>query len=212
MSNEIFYDPTMQEGLLAVYVFLLVILAVAGIVQLVLYIFRSLALYKLASRRQLGNAWLAWVPVGWYWIAGSLSDQYQLRVNHKKRYNRVILLALNLVSWLSGSSLGIVSVLSELNLIVNPLSYLGLPLAIQAFFGVLTPVVSIACLVFWVLAFYDVYRSCDAANGLLYTILGTIFGFLNPFFLFACRNKDEGMPGSCCRPASNTAYYKGPEL
>ena len=212
MTNEFLYDPTLQEGILAVGAFLLVILAVAGIIQLVFYIFRSLALYKLASRRQLENPWLAWVPVGWNWIAGALSDQYQLRVNGKKRYNRLILLLLNVASIICGPSLGIFSTLASLNLIADPISYLGLPLAIQVVFSVLTPLVSIACLVFWILVSYDVYRSCDTANGLLYTILGAIFGFLNPFFLFACRNKDEGMPGTYYRRASNTAYYKGPEL
>ena len=50
------------------------VMAVAGLVALVLYIFQSVALYSMAKNRGIANPWLAWLPIGNHWIAGSLSD------------------------------------------------------------------------------------------------------------------------------------------
>ena len=220
MDNDIYYEVTSsgEEAMIVVAIVFAVILGVIGIMQLLLYIFRSMSLYRIAARRKVGHAWLAWVPVGWNWTFGSLADQYQNVVNGKKRYNRIILLVLNLGVMVLGTSQGITSVISLVSEAMNSGVYPGqamnltmaLPTVLTA--GLLTPLVSVACFVYRIIVSYDVYRSCDTGNGLIFTILGAIFDFLNPFFLFACRNKDEGMPGASYRTASNTACYKGPEL
>ena len=41
------------------------------------YVLTSLALYAIAERRGLKNAWMAWLPVLNLWILGSISDQYR---------------------------------------------------------------------------------------------------------------------------------------
>ena len=55
------------------------------------------------------------------------------------------------------------------------------------------------------MALYDVYTSCDPHNNVLYLVLGILFGFLTPIFLFVNRNKDEGMP-----PRKEQPQYHSP--
>ena len=60
--------------------------------------------------------------------------------------------------------------------------------------SLLQTALSIATLVFWYWSLYELYTSCKPKNNVLFLVLGILFGFLVPFFIFACRNKEEGMP------------------
>ena len=44
------------------------------------------------------------------------------------------------------------------------------------------------------MALYDVYRSMDPNNAVLYLVLSILFRPTEPFFLFFNREKDLGMP------------------
>lgn len=61
------------------------------------YIMNSLALHKIASRRQIPNPWLAWIPVASSWLIGSIVDEYDGK-NGLKRKWRVVLLTLSIIS------------------------------------------------------------------------------------------------------------------
>ena len=41
------------------------------------YVLQALGLYTIAKRRGISNPWLAWVPVAWVWVLGSISDQFR---------------------------------------------------------------------------------------------------------------------------------------
>ena len=58
----------------------------------VMYVFQSIGLYTIAKRRGIANPGLAWVPVAYSWILGSVSDQYQYVVRGKVCNRRKILL------------------------------------------------------------------------------------------------------------------------
>ena len=53
---------------------------------------------------------------------------------------------------------------------------------------------SIALSVMIYIALYKVYKSCDPKHAVLFLVLSIIFNITLPFFVFACRNKDLGMP------------------
>ena len=194
-------------GLLALILGIgLVFMVIAGIIAIVCYIFRSIGLYTMANRRGIQNAWLVWVPYGHYWIAGSLSDQYQYVTKGRVKNNRFILLALAIgtmvlsaiVQSVSSTSIGplVESILSgepgEISGEIGMVS--GVGVAVSGLFGLLETAASIALYVFWQISLYDLYKSCKPQYAVLFLVLGIIFGFTVPFFLFACRNKDEGMP------------------
>lgn len=167
------------------------------------YVLTALALYTIARRRGLRNPWLAWIPVADCWLLGSLSDQYRYVVKGEHKSKRKILLffrilitimwvsllgllvnlcfhAVGNVFWGTPSDNWIFQILHQaLNLLVVCLPLIG---------------VSIAYAVFRYMALYDIYKSLDPANCVLFLVLSILFGVTEPFFLFFSRNKDDGMP------------------
>lgn len=55
-------------------------------------------------------------------------------------------------------------------------------------------VISVAGYVFRYIALHSLYSSCAPRNSVMYLVLGILFPITTPFFIFACRNKDLGMP------------------
>ena len=167
------------------------------------YVLTALALYTIARRRGLKNPWLAWIPVADCWLLGSLSDQYRYVVDGQYKSKRKILLifriltavmwvsligllvnlcfhAVGSVFWGTMSDERIFQILHQaLNLLVMCLPLIG---------------ISIAYAVFRYMALYDIYKSLDPANCVLFLVLSILFGVTEPFFLFFSRNKDDGMP------------------
>ena len=167
------------------------------------YVLTALALYTIARRRGLRRPWLAWIPVADSWLLGSLSDQYRYVVKGEHKSKRKILLlfrilitimwislmgllvnlcfhAVDNVVWGSINDDQIFQILHQaLNLLVVCLPLIG---------------ISIAYAVFRYMALYDIYKSLDPANCVLFLVLSILFGVTEPFFLFFSRNKDDGMP------------------
>lgn len=167
------------------------------------YVLTALALYTIARRRGLKRPWLAWIPVADCWLLGSLSDQYHYVVKGEHKSKRKILLffrilitimwvsligllvnlcfhAVGNVFWGTPSDNWIFQILHQaLNLLVVCLPLIG---------------ISIAYAVFRYMALYDIYKSLDPANCVLFLVLSILFGVTEPFFLFFSRNKDGGMP------------------
>lgn len=186
----------MLDGMLGaifgfLFMFILVILAVA----VVAYIFQSLALFAIAKRRMIKNPWLAWLPVGWDWILGSISDQYQYVSKGKIRNRRKVLL------WLTITSM-VLSALYEIMNTFQVFQVLGGGLSLG--WGITAVMMLVVCVgmigvgvtlaVFYYIALYDLYQSCDPSNSLLYLLLSIFLGVTTPFILFACRKLDRGMP------------------
>ncbi len=70
-------------------------LVVLGIV-IASYVLQSLSLYGIAKKRDINNAWLAWVPIANCWIMGSITDDFDAQ-NGQKRKWRVTLLTLAVI-------------------------------------------------------------------------------------------------------------------
>ena len=173
-----------------------VILLVVGLFALVSYILQSVGLYTLAKRRGIDNPWLAWIPVvGGYWIAGSIADQYRLVTEGSAQYKRMILLGLNVASFVLGFMStffnGMFWTMTEGATVSDMFSAY---FASGSLIGLVISGISIAIMVFWHCSLYELYSSCNPKNNVLFLVLGIIFGFLVPFLIFACRNRDDGMP------------------
>lgn len=192
--NPYYYNiPTYieDEAVFVVLGILLVILAVILVASLAFWIIQSVGLHTLAKRRGIRNAWLAWLPVGNYWILGSIADQYQHLVQGKITSRRKIMLIL--------SSVGIVMSLinNVLSISQTMMAASGEDTAVLAIFSlipaVLTIGVGIASMVYWYICGYDLYRSCNPDNAVIFLVLGIILPVTEPFFVFSCRKKDLGM-------------------
>ena len=194
MEPYYYYDElpvTMPDE--ALFVFLgifLMIFAVVMAVALVFWIFRSIGLHQIAKRRGIRHAWMAWIPIGSQWVLGSVSDQYQHLIQGKITSRRKILLVLNVASLVIGLGSGILTVLQAIA------AQTEVGVVAWSFAGMLTPLltwgIGIATLVFNHICSYDLYRSCNPDNAVVFLVLGIILPVTEPFFYFACRKKDLG--------------------
>lgn len=187
------------------------------VISLLSYVLTALAIYTIAKRRGLNKPWLAWIPVVDVWLLGSLSDQYQYVVRGRNRSKRKSLLVLGILSFVLGIAVIIlaISLLTQLvlaamqgvseeyllDLIMGPLlSMLGLCLPMAG--------IGIAYTILYYMALYDVYKSLDPSNCVLYLVLSILIDDVTrPFFLFFNRNKDGGMPPRKQEPAAIPPQY-----
>ena len=72
--NELPITGTEDETYVAAVMLLLwFVLGIVLLCCLVGWILSSVGLYKVAKRRGIRNAWLAWIPIGSEWVLGSVS-------------------------------------------------------------------------------------------------------------------------------------------
>lgn len=167
------------------------------------YVLSALGLYTIAKRRGLNHPWLAWIPVASAWIVGSLSDQYRYVVNGENKSKRKVLLTLNIIT----TVLSLVMVACGIGMVAQALigaaGGIDEEAMVQAVIGPLVGVlglclplagVAIAYAVVYYMALYDIFRSLDPNNCVLFLVLSIVFSVTEPFFLFFNRNKDGGMP------------------
>ena len=167
------------------------------------YVLQSLALCSIARRRCIKHPWLAWIPLGDVWILGSVSDQYRYVVKRQICNKRKVML------WLSVAAVAVTLLMVALlvGVIVSTIDFgLGYQntsrLAVDlvgGLFGIGAAVIvicglSVAMMVFRCICLYDLYRSCEPSKKILYLLLSIFLAFLQPVFMFLCRNKELGMP------------------
>ena len=162
---------------------------------LVMYIFLSLSLFTLAKRRGILHPGLAWVPVcGARWIMGSLADQYVYFAEGKVKYQRRLLLWLEVGMYvLLGLFFALVGGLVAGAVLQNETQAVTMAIwMLLGYFLLLVEIIVFA--VFQYIALHKIYKSCDPKNTTLFLVLSILFNITMPFFLFACRKKDLGMP------------------
>ena len=179
------------------------------------YVLTSLALYTIAQRRGIKNAWLSWVPVVNCWIIGSLSDQFRYVTKGEVKNKRKTLLILNIVTWMISVAMIVVLIVMVVGVANKAISGVGEEELLKAVFGPLMGIlglclplagVAIATAVIHYMAMYDIYTSCTPKNNVVFLVLSIIFNITEPFFLFFIRHKDEGMP-----PRRQEPVYEEPQ-
>lgn len=180
-----------DEELMIVLGVMLVILGIVLVCCLVGWILSAVSLHKVAKRRGIRHAWLAWLPIGSEWVLGSISDQYQHLVQGKVTSRRKILLILSLVSVVIGMCNGVFSVFLSTGVLTEEEA--GAFVLLSAIPSILGAVVGIVTLVFYHICNYDFYRSCKPESAVVFLVLGILLPVCQPFFYFACRKKDLGM-------------------
>ncbi len=168
----------------------------SGLVNIAVYVFTALALYTIATRRGIRNAWLSWVPVVNVWVLGSLSDQYRYVVRGQYKSKRKVLITLKLLSLLLSIVTIVLLAAAAFRLAAhNPGLGGGLRLlASVAVPGMVLAALAIAAAVVRWMALYDLYASCEPNSKTAYLVVSILLPITEPIFLFLCRDKDEGMP------------------
>lgn len=175
------------------------------------YVLTALALYTAARRRGLNRPWLAWIPVVNCWIIGSLSDQYRYVVKNEIRSKRKVLLTLNILMAVLSLAMACICIAMAFNVTSGILRGAGEEQMLEAVLGPVIGIlgmclplcgVAIAFAIVRYMALYDVYKSMDPDNCVLFLVLSILINVTEPFFLFFSRNKDGGMPPRRQEPAS----------
>lgn len=173
------------------------------VLGLLSYVLTGMSLYTLATRRGLRHAWLSWVPVANVWVLGSLADQYRYVARGEVRFRRRSLLTLRIFTTVLSAVLtgiGVVIVVGFVGAHMGALNpnrffpWVTGPALGAAAIGLSLAAVTVAYWVIYFMAIYDLFRSSDPQNATLFLVLAILFSVTRPFFLFACRNKDLGMP------------------
>ena len=170
-----------------------------GLFGIAAYVLTAMAIYTISRRRGLNKPWLAWIPVINCWLLGSLSDQYQYVVKGENKSKRKWLLTLNVVKAVLSLSVTVLAMVTAAGAVFSMsdaemMRTINGPLI--AILGLVLPLAAaaIALCVIRYMALYDVYRSLDPDNAVLYLVLSILFSPTEPFFLFFNREKDLGMP------------------
>ena len=187
--EEFFGQGMIGFGMVTAVILILILLAIAFAV--VSYVLGAVGMYRIAKRRGIHHAWLAWVPVGSSWLLGSISDHYQYVAKRKNTKRRRVLLILQLIM----AAVSMVYTTSTVMMILSADSTVATGLAaLIILFYLLLMGVAIAAAVFCYIAYYDLFRSCKPGNAVLFLVLSVVFNVTLPFFVFACSNADQGMP------------------
>ncbi len=188
----------------------------SSLLSIAAYVLTALALYTLAQRRGLNRPWLAWIPVVNCWLLGSLSDQYRYVVKGEIKSKRKVLLVLNILSTVIGMAMVGICVAMVIGLAGDVMHGANEEAIIRTAMGSVIGIlglclplagIAIAYAVIRYMALYDVYRSMDPSNCVLFTVLSILVSITEPFFLFFNRNKDLGMPPRRQEPVYHTPGY-----
>lgn len=173
---------------------LLIVWCLAMGFSIVMYVLNAVGLYRIAKRRGIHHAWLAWVPIGSNWLLGSISDHYQYVAKQKVTSKRKILLILSLclIGCLFVLAGGVVAIVVAAGSSMNASIALGVVLLLIAYLGMMG--LAIAVTVFCYIAYYDLFRSCKPGNAVLFLVLSILFNVTLAFFVFFSSKSDEGMP------------------
>lgn len=191
----------MDEGIAAVGVVALIVVLLYLVMFAffaLTYVLQSLGMYSIAKRRGIHNPWLAWIPVGNMWILGSISDQYQYVVKGKVRNRRKALMGLMIAMLVVMIPVYVLYFMMIIFSAASPEEFAGEGLWVYGLVLILLAlvmmVITIIAVVIQYIALYDFFVSCDPNNSVMYLVLSIFFNITLPFFMFACRKKDLGMP------------------
>ncbi len=183
-------------GVIAVLVMILVYLIIMGL-GIATYIINSLAIYRLADRRQIPNPWMAWLPFASDWIIGSIVDQYDEKNGIKRKW-RVLLLTLSLISIIGiivvcvGMIVGmLVMAIQETNMEpeVGPtLAFIGVLYIVLLIFAMLASAKGFC----QAICIYKIYESTVPEKAVKYLLLYLLVPLAGPLCLLKCQ--DKGYP------------------
>lgn len=174
-----------------------------GVVSLAVaaWILQARGVYVIAKRRAIRHPWLAWLPVGCDWVLGCISDQYRYvvaqQVKHKRRWLPILNVAASMVLAAMVAYVVLCLMPAGVALTQRLLKYLVLLVMLLVLLAISVPATVINYK-----ALYDLYASCRPEKRVLFLLLSLFLG-IAPFFVFACRGQDQGMPApepAICEP------------
>ena len=188
-----FYNVNEEQMAVAVVGILLVVYLVIMGIGLASYIMNAIALQKIASKRLIQNAWLAWIPIANSWLIGSIADEYDEK-NGMKRKWRFVLLVLSLIS-IIGIVAGYIGMIVSMVVMtmqdsVSPelTDMIGVFVGAYAFF-ILAAIVATALSMCTMICLYKIFESTVPEKAVKYLLVSLLVPLGQSICLMLCRNK-----------------------
>lgn len=199
MYDSYYMETTDMVGVAAIGVALVILLLYLAIIGLGIanYIMNAMALSKIASRRQVPNAWMAWLPIASDWLIGHITDEYDGRNGIKRKW-RVVLLALSLIS-VVGLVVMYIVMFAYIFIIAIQSGYaepevadvLGFVLVIYAFVLIVS-MIAVAQSFCKAICIYKIFESTVPQKAVKYLLLYLLVPLAGAICLLKC--KDKGYP------------------
>ncbi|MBQ7255465.1 MAG: hypothetical protein IJS31_04370 [Oscillospiraceae bacterium] len=181
-------------NMMASFIVMIITYALVYVLAIVMYILLAYGMYTIAKRRGIKAPWLAWVPIADLWTLGAIADHAVGVWKGKKGTLRYWLVVLESIVFL-GTVVSVSMILGATLFGImnyNDPAVADTMIAGGAIFICLLPLI-IALAVLEYIALYRLYKSCKPEQAGLFTVLTVLFDVTMPFFVFACRNSDEGL-------------------
>ena len=188
-----FYGVDEEEILIVMVGILLVAYLFLIIFGIASYIMNAVALQKIASKRLIQNAWLAWIPIASSWVIGSIADEYDEK-NGMKRKWRVVLLVLSLISMIGifagyiGMVVSAVMMAMQDSMSSEFSNMVGLFIGAYVFILV-AAIVATALNICNMICLYKIFESTVPEKSVKYLLVSLLVPLGQSICLMLCRNK-----------------------
>lgn len=161
------------------------------------YALRAISIQRLAKRREIGCAWMAWVPVLSAWITGRITKHYDKRNGQKRNWDVVmfvmsLLFAFGMVAYVvSATKAAVISAYAEgqghitryvEKEIMEASVGMIVTACVCAVLGTIYRVVQTLC-------FFKIFESTVPNRALTYIILSSLIPLAGALCLFSCKDK-----------------------
>ncbi len=180
---------TISGSVVGILLIFMLIYVIAFVVSITRYVLMSIGLYKIAKRRNINNAFLAFIPFANSYLLGSVYDDVNRTMNNTTK-NATKLLALNIAA-------SIVTVIftpfAFMSSLISSLSGVAVVFSVIAsLIGAVSFVLSIIYYVFYYISVYGIFKEYAHDKAVLYLVLSIIFYPLTALFMFLIRNNPSG--------------------
>ena len=194
---DIFTEAGLPEEVALFYVsFMSTAIVIALGFSLITYIFQGIGMYTIAKRRGIEKPWLAWVPVGNTWLLGCISDQFRYLAYGETTNRRSQLLRRNIFLQVVSMALSFGLIFATVlfaDHVISEDGYVSVVLLmVLGVYGLLA--LTVVTMILQYRCLFDLYRSCNPSMAVVFLLLSILVAYPQPFLLYACRNKDLGMP------------------
>jgi len=186
------YDYAAMTALVGIFI---AVIAFFLVIDIALYIFKAIAVHKIAKKYGVSTPVLAWIPLVSSWTLGSIIDKIK-RKNGQKSYFGITLLISNILTWIGFIAYIFTLVAFIAVMSANPYMFYtgaGVEAFISIFVWMIIAIMFMATfssvvVVLSYMAYYTIYEDhSDSAFGLL--IISIFFPIAIPFLLFSMRTK-----------------------
>ncbi len=177
------------ENILSVFLVMCFILTIPTLISVVKYILMSIGLYRIASRRNIKNAFLAFVPVANSYLIGFVYDDINKTMNNttktatKLLVLRIVTLCVTIVMLPFTIISSFIVGLSGVAMVIT---------VIASLIGAVAFVISVIYYVYYFISVYGIYKEYAHDKALLFLVLSIICLPLTSLLIFLIRYNQSG--------------------